>query len=143
MRADLKTRMSSYQIAINNGILNANEVRQLENRNPYAGGDKFHMPMNLAEVGGMNEDSDEDRDGGAPAITPARGGRALPPSAPGAAPNAPPAALAALSANVNGDHAYILGVMEHALKLLPEQARISNPPPASERSSSSSPPWDD
>jgi HK97 family phage portal protein len=47
LRADYKTRMDGHQIAITNGILSRNEVRELENRNPYAGGDQFLTPLNM------------------------------------------------------------------------------------------------
>lgn len=47
LRADLKTRMDAYAIAITNGILSRNEVRKLENREPYEGGDKHLYPSNM------------------------------------------------------------------------------------------------
>lgn len=47
LRADYKTRMDGHQIAITNGILSRNEVRELENRNPYPGGDQFITPLNM------------------------------------------------------------------------------------------------
>lgn len=43
-RADLAARMEAYGKAITNRILNPNEVRAMENRAPYAGGDTFENP---------------------------------------------------------------------------------------------------
>jgi HK97 family phage portal protein len=43
-RADLAARMEAYSKAIAARILNPNEVRAMENRAPYAGGDKFENP---------------------------------------------------------------------------------------------------
>lgn len=43
-RADLAARMEAYGKAITNRILNPNEVRALENRPPYEGGDTFENP---------------------------------------------------------------------------------------------------
>jgi len=43
-RADLASRMDSYGKAIAARILNPNEVRALENRAPYAGGEKYENP---------------------------------------------------------------------------------------------------
>lgn len=43
LRADLKTRYDSYQLAINKW-LTKNEIRDLEDRNPVDGGDEFQQP---------------------------------------------------------------------------------------------------
>lgn len=43
-RADLAARMSAYSAAIAARILNPNEVRAMENRAPYQGGDVFANP---------------------------------------------------------------------------------------------------
>lgn len=40
-RADIGTRFTAYGQAINSGILNPNEVRALENRGPYEGGEVY------------------------------------------------------------------------------------------------------
>ena len=44
LRADYKTRMEGHEIAIKNRILNPNEVREIENRNPYPGGEVYGAP---------------------------------------------------------------------------------------------------
>lgn len=41
LRADLPARAAAYSTLVNARILNPNEVRELENRAPYAGGDAF------------------------------------------------------------------------------------------------------
>lgn len=46
-RADLKTRMDSYAVAIQNGFLSPNEARVMDNRNPREGGDEFLRPANM------------------------------------------------------------------------------------------------
>ena len=134
MRADLKTRMASYQIAINNGILSANEVRELENRNSYQGGDDFFMPMNMRAIGRA--------DGGerpgvefitAPPAAPEPPPDGEPPPDEGEGQAPPQPARGNRNSRSLADNQYVLGVMERAVRLLPEQARISNPPPANER----------
>jgi HK97 family phage portal protein len=52
-RADLASRMDSYGKAIAARILNPNEVRALENRAPYAGGEKFENPNTTTAVLGV------------------------------------------------------------------------------------------
>ena len=47
LRADIETRMKAYQVGIQIGILSRNEVRELENRNPYVGGDAMLIPLNM------------------------------------------------------------------------------------------------
>jgi HK97 family phage portal protein len=48
LRGDFKTRMDGYAIGIQNGWLNADEVRALENLNPQPDGQgkEYHVPMN-------------------------------------------------------------------------------------------------
>lgn len=47
LRADFKTRMEGYQLAITNGIYSPNECRRLENRPPREGGDEYWRPSNM------------------------------------------------------------------------------------------------
>ena len=47
-RADIDKRFAAYTAAVSNGLLNPNEVRQLENRPAYAGGEVFQRPLNTA-----------------------------------------------------------------------------------------------
>lgn len=47
LRADTYTRMQAYALAITNGILTRNEVREAENRLPYEGGDEPLYPLNM------------------------------------------------------------------------------------------------
>lgn len=49
-RADLAGRFTAYSQAINAGVLNPNEVRSMENRGPYAGGETYTRPVNTAPV---------------------------------------------------------------------------------------------
>ena len=44
LRADLAARADAYQKLIASRVLNPNEARELENRPPYEGGDKFENP---------------------------------------------------------------------------------------------------
>lgn len=46
VKADIAARYDAYAKAVTNGILNPNEVRSMENRAPYDGGDQFRLPMN-------------------------------------------------------------------------------------------------
>ncbi len=66
LRGDIKSRYEAYSIARQNGILNANEIRALENRNPYEGGDSYIVQLNMQDVknlgkldNGGNDDGSE------------------------------------------------------------------------------------
>jgi HK97 family phage portal protein len=52
VKAEIAARFEAYAKAITNGFLNPNEVRALENRGPYEGGDQFRVPMNTEQPGG-------------------------------------------------------------------------------------------
>ena len=47
LRGDIKTRYEVYQIAKQNGIMTANEIREKENMNPRDGGDKLEPAANI------------------------------------------------------------------------------------------------
>lgn len=51
LQGDIKTRFYSYQLGINMGIYSPNEVRELENLNPYDGGDIRLSPLNMRLLG--------------------------------------------------------------------------------------------
>lgn len=51
VKAEIAARFEAYAKAITNGILNPNEVRAMENRAPYVGGDEFRVPMNTEQPG--------------------------------------------------------------------------------------------
>jgi HK97 family phage portal protein len=51
MRADLTTRVKAEQIQIMSGTLSPNEARQIENREPYEGGDFFMKPSMTPPAG--------------------------------------------------------------------------------------------
>lgn len=50
LRADLQTRYEAFVKGINNGFLSPNEAREIENMNPYEGGDVYLAPLNLASI---------------------------------------------------------------------------------------------
>jgi len=50
LRADTLSRYQSYSLALSNGLLSPNEIRSLENREPYPGGDEF-----IINAGGIPE----------------------------------------------------------------------------------------
>jgi len=52
LRGDIATRFSAYTQAINNGIMNPNEVRAKENMNPYSGGDAYLRSTNTVSADG-------------------------------------------------------------------------------------------
>jgi HK97 family phage portal protein len=51
VKAEIAARFEAYAKAITNGILNPNEVRAMENRAPYDGGNEFRLPMNTEAPG--------------------------------------------------------------------------------------------
>ena len=59
LRADLKTRYESYGIAIVNRFMNPNEVRDLENMNPYDEGDKYENPNTISAEDNSNNEINE------------------------------------------------------------------------------------
>lgn len=52
LRGDTLSRAQSYEVLIRSGVLAPNEARDLENRQPYEGGDEFVRPLNMGAVGG-------------------------------------------------------------------------------------------
>lgn len=59
LRGDTMTRSVAYQRAIMGGWMNPNEVRELEDRNPYEGGDEFQIPSNMMLVTEKENDDAE------------------------------------------------------------------------------------
>lgn len=51
LRGDSKSRATALQIQRQNGIINANEWRSLENMNPIEGGDVYLTPLNMRQDG--------------------------------------------------------------------------------------------
>jgi len=46
LRGDIASRMQAYRTGIEMGVYTDNEVREMENKNPYEGGDAHYVPMN-------------------------------------------------------------------------------------------------
>ena len=60
-RGDLRTRYDAYQKGINMGVLTPNEVRKMEDMDPYEGGDVHLTPMNMridGEEGDVSNDAE-------------------------------------------------------------------------------------
>lgn len=57
VRADIAARFEAYGKAVTNGILSPNEVRAMENRPAYAGGDQFRLPLNTENPNKGGEDA--------------------------------------------------------------------------------------
>jgi HK97 family phage portal protein len=51
LRGDSKSRAEALKIQRQNGIINANEWRALENMNPIEGGDVYLTPLNMRQDG--------------------------------------------------------------------------------------------
>lgn len=60
LRGDTASRFAAYQVAIQNGFMNRNEVRLRENLNPYEGGDEFIIPLNMKTEEDAEEEDVED-----------------------------------------------------------------------------------
>jgi HK97 family phage portal protein len=67
LRADLPTRATAYATMINSRVFNPNEVRALENRAPYAGGELFINPNTTVDGGADIDAAYPDKDGDADA----------------------------------------------------------------------------
>lgn len=55
LRGDYKTRMEGYRIAINAGIMSQNDVRKLEDLEPFDGGDRRWIQMNMMPLDSAEE----------------------------------------------------------------------------------------
>jgi len=61
LRGDISSRYAAYGMAIKDGHMSRNEVREIEGRNTVPGLDEFLIPLNMAEVGDTDDgDADED-----------------------------------------------------------------------------------
>ncbi|MDN7924399.1 phage portal protein [Burkholderia vietnamiensis] len=58
LRGDIKSRYEAYRIGLEGRILNANDVREMEDRDAYDGGDEFWAPLNMAPVSVPREKKD-------------------------------------------------------------------------------------
>lgn len=47
LRGDMNAQREYYKSMVLNGIWSPNEVRELQDRNPYEGGDEYWMPANM------------------------------------------------------------------------------------------------
>lgn len=47
LRGDFASRMQGFASALQNAIMSPNEVRALEDMNPYEGGDDYHIQLNM------------------------------------------------------------------------------------------------
>lgn len=61
LRGNITSRFQAYQLALQGGWMNPNEVRTLENMNPYEGGDTYLMPLNMAPAGSTSAARSEQR----------------------------------------------------------------------------------
>ena len=61
LRGDTKTRFDVYSKAIQWGIFSPNEVRAMENKNPYDGGEEFLQPLNMAPAGDTGGDDEANK----------------------------------------------------------------------------------
>jgi len=70
MWGDSQTRSSFYSTMVQIGVMSPNEVRTLENLNPYEGGDEFLRPLNmgLAGEGDVSKDAEAGQMRAAPAL---------------------------------------------------------------------------
>jgi len=61
-RADMGTRFSAYQTAINTEIMNPNEARDLEDMNPYDGGDEYRTRTSTVKEEKKEKPSENEED---------------------------------------------------------------------------------
>jgi HK97 family phage portal protein len=62
LRGDTKTRWEAYKMAIQNGVYSPNDVLELENMNPYSGGDKHFIQLNMQTVEDVGKLTDGSRE---------------------------------------------------------------------------------
>lgn len=51
LRGNITSRFQAYQSALQSGWMSPNEIRSLENMNPYDGGDTYLLPLNMTPAG--------------------------------------------------------------------------------------------
>lgn len=61
MRGSHRDRSEFYRVLHGIGALNPNEIRDLEDRNPYPGGDMYLQPMNMEPAGTRGADDSGDK----------------------------------------------------------------------------------
>ncbi len=54
LRGDMQSRYTAYQIGIQNGIVNPNEVRRKEDLDAYEGGNDYFMAANIGRIKDLN-----------------------------------------------------------------------------------------
>lgn len=64
LRGDTKTRYMAYKMAINDGWLNRNEVREMENLNPREGLDEYLQPLNMTTAGQQPQQDEPEQEQG-------------------------------------------------------------------------------
>jgi HK97 family phage portal protein len=60
LRGDAKARSEFYTKLYNIGAINPNEVRSLEDLNPYEGGDSYRVPLNMEDPADPDGDKETD-----------------------------------------------------------------------------------
>lgn len=60
LRGSVKDRADFYTKLYNVGALNPNEIRELEDMNPYDGGDQFRVPLNMVDPTDPDPEGTED-----------------------------------------------------------------------------------
>lgn len=65
LRGDTKTRHDTYAIGRQNGYYSANDVREMENKNPIDDGDIYLVPLNMTPADQIGEDTEQPTDTGA------------------------------------------------------------------------------
>lgn len=60
MRGSMKDRMEYYKGMAGIGAMNPNEIRELEEQNPYEGGDKYLVPLNMTDASKAGEEGNQD-----------------------------------------------------------------------------------
>jgi len=70
LRGDTKSRMEAYAIGVQNGWMNRNEVRELENLNAADGLDEFLAPLNMTTAPALSAEAEAkiENPGAAPAV---------------------------------------------------------------------------
>lgn len=59
LRGDAASRAAFYTALYNIGAINPNEIRDLEDMNPYEGGDQYRVPLNMEDPNSPDDEGDE------------------------------------------------------------------------------------
>ena len=63
LRGDAKARSEYYRTMFNIAAMNPNEIREKEEMQPYAGGEKYYIQTNMSDINNLNKNQNNGQEG--------------------------------------------------------------------------------